>query len=198
MGRLKWDIDKKENNKIMVASFISAIIGFFSALLIFSMFFIVIWKDVPDLKNKDDSMVFVIVLLVVLGGSWFASSMLLANQTKSISKIISRGFLLWASEWLFFIFIIIMKFLIDLFSLYQNKSSNVENLFNLTFGGISFITTVGFCFLMSAACMLGYGITRFFMIEMKAEESVKDCAYCCESVKSEAINCRFCGAKFSG
>ena len=68
---------------------------------------------------------------------------------------------------------------------------------DIIFGGVTILTTIGFCFVMSASCMIGYAVSYFLPQEMQPEKIMKECPLCTEFVKKEAIKCQFCGYSFS-
>lgn len=161
--------------------------GFFSGFLIYmaaAMLFAL----------KEPSAFFV---WVTFGGGWALSVWLLIRRTQTVSKVLSRGFLLGAAEWLAMIpvgMILSGKALTETTTL---AGSSEAALVGATVGAglISFITG-GVSVVMALVCLVGFAVTYFLAREMKpeTEASTHRCPECAELIQSAARKCKHCGA----
>jgi hypothetical protein len=102
--------------------------------------------------------------IILLFGGWIASSYGLLQGAQTTSKVLARGFLLGATEWLLMVgvgFISASK-IIDL------SRSQLE--MSVASSGIFAAVTGGASLFMVLVCLAGYAIVHFWRREMKPEQ----------------------------
>ena len=183
--------------KSMMMNIVAAFIGLISGVLVYGMFIILVGSFNSGSTETDSTFSFIAVLLLILGGVWALSTFLLVNRAISVGKVFARGFLLLAAEWLFMIVVTIANAMKIAVAANLGTKSNLGSALGATFGAVAIMTTVGFCFIMSASCMVGYAVSRFMPIEMEPERLTKECQFCGALVNRDTIACRFCSRSFT-
>lgn len=138
------------------------------------------------------------VAITFLGG-WAISSWLLLNGALSVSRVLSRGFLLGAAEW----FCMIGVGIIFAGKTVANAvpTSEAASAGTALGGGLVAMLTGGVSLVMAIVCLIGFAISYFMGKEMGKEvasqEPTKRCPSCAEFVHAQAVKCRHCGEVFS-
>jgi chromate transport protein ChrA len=153
--------------KNLIGAIVSGVMGFFSGVILLTMFLMILDSmfNITKDKNAENSVIVILIILVILALAWFFSSYLLTYQNDSISKTFARGFLLWATEWLLMVFVTLLTVSVTSFA--SNKENTLSSAITFMAGGTTILISVGFCFLMSFGCMIGYAISILFPREMQ-------------------------------
>lgn len=141
---------------------IAITMSFFSALLVYAMFSLSM-LNTSKLYAEGNRTLVGFVSLVFFCTVWLLSSLLITHRLERVPTVLARGFLLWASEWLGMVFVLIVSSMITTIS-----SGSVEKLSALSMlaTGIELLSSIGFCLLMAAGSLMGYAVTIFFPKEL--------------------------------
>ena len=176
---------------------VALILGIFGGFLIY---FELAMLNMPKLEmilqsNESREMYLNLFVIATFFGGWAATSYLMLVGTKTITKVISRGFLIGATLWLLFIPVGILFAGSTLNAL--GSQSNGE-IVGATMGVVSLLTG-GVAIVMVLVCLIGYAVTYSLSREMKPDviDDRIECPSCAELIKKKAKICRFCGYEFS-
>lgn len=168
---------------------IAVFMGFFSGFLIYMMALMVFTG------GESPSSVF---NYITFFGGGVLSGYIMLRGAKTISKVISRGFLIGAAEWLAMIpvgLIFAGKGITDTVS--NSGGSDAALISGLAFGShlVSFLTS-GVSIFMTVMCLIGFSIAYLIGREMKPEANtpIRKCPECAELVQADAKKCHYCGA----
>jgi hypothetical protein len=131
------------------------------------------------------------------GGGWALSAWLLIRRTQTVSKVVSRGLLLGAAEWLAMIPVGMVFSGKVLAETTTRVGPNDAARVGATIGaGLVSFTTGGVSIAMALVCLVGFAVTYFLAREMKPEpeSSTRRCPECAELIQVAARKCKHCGA----
>ena len=114
----------------------------------------------------------------------------------TVWKVISRGALIGAAQWLL---LIPAGVIISSRAAMSVGAGSKPELVGATIGaGLISILTGGVALGMAVACLIVFAVVHLLGREMVAEQAIptKKCLDCAEMVQAEARKCRFCGASF--
>ena len=166
---------------------IAILMGLFSGFLIYLIATIVF------IEGESSSSLFTYTTFF---GGWILSSYIMLRGAKTISKVISRGFLMGTAEWLAMIpagLLFAGKDAIETVSISEGSNISVAG---VTIGGGLFaFLTGGVSIGMAIVCLIGFAIFYFMDREMKpaANTPIKKCPECDELIQAEAKKCHYCG-----
>lgn len=176
--------------KTTIAIFMGAISGF----LIYMMFALVF----SDLQSGGPSGAMIFITFI---GGTALSAWLLRRGARSISRVVARGFLLGAAEWMLMILVGVI---------FAGKSvstasaaaggSSAATAGSVVGGGIVAFLTGGVSLFMVILCLAGFAIAHFIGKEMKDTTATptRKCPECAEMVQQDARKCRYCGTVLPG
>lgn len=168
---------------------IAILMGFFSGFLI-CMIALMVFTD-----GESPSSLFSYITFL---GGWVLSGYIMLRGAKTISKVISRGFLIGAVEWLATIpagLIFKGKGITETVSNSGGSDEALISGFVIGSRLVDFITS-GVPIFMALVCLIGFAIAYFMGREMKPDVStpIRKCPECAELVQAEAKKCHYCGA----
>ncbi len=128
---------------------------------------------VTDPAQPDSLNPLFVISVFFLG--WACSSLLLLRGAQTAAKVLMRGFLLGAAEWLIMIFVGIFvsgRSAIQASALTSDNSA--ESAGAMIGSGIAAILLGGFSFFMVLVCLAGFAIVYFMKREMKRESTTQN------------------------
>lgn len=165
---------------------IGIVFGFFSGFLIYM-------ASVMMFTGGEPSALFVFATFL---GAWAVSTIVLVRGARTLSKVVSRGFLLGAAEWLAMIpvgMVVSGQALTD--TVAQGNGGGAELVGAIIGAGLVSILTGGVSVAMAVVCLIGFAVSYFIGREMRPEETAptRSCPECTEFVKEAARKCKHCG-----
>jgi len=135
------------------------------------------------------------VAATLLGG-WAASTWLLRRGARSVSKVVARGALLGAAEWLAMIPVGMVLGGKAVAHTVGDAATNAEVAGATIGGGLIATLTGGLSLFMALACLLCFVVAHLLGREMKPEPTAptQTCPDCAEEILMAARRCRHCGA----
>ncbi len=168
--------------------FTGIVLGLFSGFLLYMMLaLLVIDTSNPDTINP-------LLAISVFFFGWITSTLLLIRGAQTASKVVMRGFLLGAAEWLVMIFVGLIysgKAAVNTSALAGDNSAASAGA--IIGGGIASIMLGGFSFFMVLVCLAGFAIVYFMKREMKTESEGMERSMHLNSQPQTPWFCQSCG-----
>ena len=146
---------------VIMKLIVSLIAGALSGFLIYIALHLLFISDTDD--NLDW------FVPVTFFGGWIISTYLLLRGARTVSKVISRSFLLGSAEWFAIIPVGVIMGGRALIETTDDYSSSFEMAGATIGAGLITFLTGGFAIVMIFVCLLGYVITLLMAREMKSE-----------------------------
>jgi hypothetical protein len=168
--------------------------GAISGFLIYMMFSLVFF-DVSA-GGPSPAIVFILFFGGTALSAWF-----LRREARNVSRVVARGFLLGAAEWMVMILVGVI---------FAGKSvssatdaaggSSAAAAGSVLGGGMLAFLTGGVSLFMIVVCLAGFTIAHFIGREMKDTTATptRKCPECAEMVQQDARKCRYCGTALAG
>lgn len=169
------------------------VLGLFSGLLIYMIAAIV---SIDPANSSPPSNLFVSIFLL---GGWIGSTYFLLNQTRSTLRLISKGALLGATEWILLAIAGVVMSGRSAAAAVSSSSGTAESTGAVLGGGLAAVITGGLSLAMAVLSLLVF-LVVYLIGKEKVEVDItlqRKCPMCAEMILKEAQKCRHCGSSLS-